>query len=76
MKRGGVHYAPDAEVHLCTLNSPDLAALLAWSEVMVYATGSESVASAVSGAVRTFEYRHTPETHSVDTQMLPLIEKL
>ncbi len=76
MKRGVVRYAPDADVRPCTLNSPDLAALLAWSEVVVYATGSEAVAAAAPAHTQTFEYRHTPEPHSVETQLLPLVEKL
>ncbi len=76
MKNGVVHCAPGAEVRPCTLHNPALPDLLAWSEVVVYATGSEVVAEAAPPHVVTFEYRHTPETHSVETKLLPLIEKL
>lgn len=76
MKRGVILYASDAEVRPCTLDSHDLPALLAWSEVVVYATGSEAVAATAPAYVQTFEYRHTPEPRSVETQLLPLIEKL
>ena len=76
MKSGVVHFAPDATVRSSTLHSPDLPALLAWSEAVVYATGSEAVAASAPPHVMTFEYRHTPETHSVETKLLPLIEKL
>lgn len=76
MKSGVVHYAPQATVRPCTLRSPDLTELLAWSEVIVYATGSETVTASAPPHVATFEYRHTPETHSVETKLLPLIEKL
>lgn len=76
MKSGVVHYAPQATVRPCTLRSPDLTELLAWSEVIVYATGSETVTASAPPHVATFEYRHTPEAHSVETKLLPLIEKL
>lgn len=76
MKSGVVHYAPHATVRSSTLRSPDLPDLLAWSEVVVYATGSETVTASVPRHVVTFEYRHTPEAHSVETKLLPLIEKL
>ena len=76
MKHGVVSHAPGAEVRGSTLHSPDLPSLLAWSEVVVYATGSEAVAAAAPLNTVTFEYRHTPEPHSVETKLLPLIEKL
>ena len=76
MKRGVVQWAPQAVVRSSTLHSPELPALLAWSEVVVYATGSETVAAAAPSNVVTFEYRHTPEPHSVKSKLLPLIEKL
>ncbi len=76
MKRGVVSYAPHAEVRSSTLHSPDLPELLTRSEVVVYATGSEAVAASAPPHVVTFEYRHTPEPHSVETKLLPLTEKL
>ena len=76
MKRGVTHHAPHAEVRSSTFRSPDLPDLLAWSEVVVYATGSEAVAAAAPKRVVTLEYRHTPEAHSVETKLLPLVEKL
>ena len=76
MKRGVVSYASHAEVRSSTLHSPELPELLAWSEVVVYATGSEAVVAAAPQPVVTLEYRHTPEPYSVETKLLPLIEKL
>ena len=76
MKRGVTHDAPHAEVRSSTLHSPDLSEVLAWSEVVVYATGSEAVAASVPQSVVTLEYRHTPEPRSVETKLLPLIENL
>jgi len=44
MKSGVVRYAPHIyELRSSTLGSPELTDLLAWSEVVVYATGSEAV---------------------------------
>lgn len=77
MKSGVSRYAPNIqETRSTTLASAELADLLAWSEVVVYATGSEAVATKTPRDVRTFEYRHTPEARSVETDLLPLIEKL
>ena len=76
MKHGVVSHAPRAEVRGSTLHSPDLPEVLAWSEVVVYATGSEAVATSAPRHVVTLEYRHTPEPHSVETKLLPLIETL
>lgn len=77
MRSGVVRYAPHVhELRSSTLGGPELAALLAWSEVVVYATGSEAVAAAVRQGAQTFEYRHTPEPRSVETTLLPLIEKI
>ena len=76
MKHGVVSHAPGAEVRGGTLHSPDLPEVLAWSEVVVYATGSEAVATSAPRYVVTLEYRHTPEPHSVETKLLPLIETL
>lgn len=77
MKSGVLRYAPHVyEMRSSTLGSPELTDLLAWSEVVVYATGAEAVAVAVPRDVDTFEYRHTPEPRSVETSLLPLVEKV
>ncbi len=77
MKSGVVRYAPHVhELRSSTLGGPELAELLAWSEVVVYATGSEAVTEGLPKGGRTFEYRHTPEPRSVETTLLPLIEKI
>lgn len=77
MKGGVLRYAPHVyEMRSSPLGGSELTDLLAWSEVVVYATGSEAVAAAVPQGVDTFEYRHTPEPRSVETTLLPLVEKL
>lgn len=77
MKSGVGRHAPKVrETRSTTLASPELTELLAWSEVVVYATGSEAVATKAPPGISTFEYRHTPEVRSVETNLLPLIEKL
>lgn len=77
MKSGVVRYAPHIyDLRSSTFGSPELTDLLAWSEVIVYATGSEAVVEAVPKGVDTFEYRHAPEPRSVETNLLPLIKEL
>lgn len=77
MKSGVVRYAPHVyDLRSSALGGPELADLLSWSEVVVYATGSEAVTEGLPRRVSTFEYRHTPEPRSVETTLLPLIEKI
>ena len=77
MKSGVVRYAPHIyNLRSSTFGSPELTDLLAWSEVIVYATGSEAVVKSAPEGVETFEYRNAPEPRSVETNLLPLIEEL
>lgn len=77
MKSGVVRYAPHVyALRSSALGGPELAELLRWSEVVVYATGSEAALSGVPKGVPAFEYRHTPEPRSVETNLLPLVEKV
>lgn len=77
LKSGVRRYAPKVrELRSSTLGSPELPALLAWSEVVVFATGSEVLGQRVPTGTRTVEYRHSPDPRSVETDLLPLLENV
>lgn len=44
--------------------------------VIVYATGSESILEGLPERVRAFEYRHVPDPRSVERDLLPVIERI
>ena len=65
-----------AEVRVMSLEDPELPALLAWSQVVVYATGAEHVLAQLPPRVDALEYRHMPEPTHLETTLLPLLEGL
>lgn len=64
------------EVRVLSLTDPELPSLLAWSTVVVYATGAERVLESLPPRVEVLEYRHTPEPTHVETTLLPLLDRL
>lgn len=44
--------------------------------VIVYATGSESILEGLPERIRAFEYRHLPDPRSVERDLLPLLERI
>ncbi|MCP8939424.1 GntR family transcriptional regulator [Alsobacter sp. SYSU M60028] len=77
MKPGVQRFAPHvASVEATVLSDPKLAELLERVDVVVYATGAEDVRNRVSSHVATIEYRHAPDPLSVQTVLLPQIERI
>ncbi|MFU8889317.1 MAG: GntR family transcriptional regulator [Trueperaceae bacterium] len=65
-----------ASVRTAVRGTPELAARVAWADVVVYATGAEDVLDGLPADVRAFEYRHVPDPVQVETVLLPLVERL
>lgn len=65
-----------ASVRTAVRGTPELAARVAWADVVVYATGAEDVLDGLPADVRSFEYRHVPDPVQVETVLLPLVERL
>lgn len=65
-----------ASVTTTVVDTPQAPALVAQADVVVYATGAESVVDGLPADVRAFEYRHVPDPVQVETVLLPLIERL
>jgi hypothetical protein len=65
-----------AAVTTIVVDTPQVAALVAQADVVVYATGAEDVLDGLPADVRAFEYRHVPDPVQVETVLLPLVERL
>ncbi len=65
-----------ASVTTTVVDTPQAAALVAQADVVVYATGAESVLDGLPADVRAFEYRHVPDPVQAETVLLPLVERL
>jgi DNA-binding transcriptional regulator YhcF (GntR family) len=56
-----------------TLDTPEVAKIVAQANVVVYATGAEAIVGRLSSGVQAIEYRHTPNTADIDRIILPII---
>ena len=65
-----------ASVRTAVRGTPEAAARVVGSDVVVYATGAEDVLDGLPADVRAFEYRHVPDPVQVETVLLPLVERL
>ncbi|MET0527189.1 MAG: hypothetical protein ABW003_02380, partial [Microvirga sp.] len=63
-------------VEVALADDPDLNAFLNRVDVVVYATGAEGVLDQVSPNAQAIEYRHVPDPHAVQRELLPVIERL
>ncbi|MGH6928324.1 MAG: GntR family transcriptional regulator [Dongiaceae bacterium] len=75
MKAGVQRFAPHVlDIHATVLESPELGEVLRRVDVVVYATGSESVVATLRPNMQSFEYRHTPDPREIDQILLPMLE--
>ena len=66
MKAGVLRFAPHvAAVSVAQHDTPGLAAMLRRVDVVVFATGADTLGLAVPDGVASFEYRHTPDPANV-----------
>jgi DNA-binding transcriptional regulator YhcF (GntR family) len=67
MKRGVHRFAPHVRaVRAAVVDTEALDPVLSWSEVLVIATGAESVAERLRAGQRSIAYRHIPDPGEVD----------
>jgi DNA-binding transcriptional regulator YhcF (GntR family) len=77
MKPGVLRFTPHVQsVEVTLADDPDLNAFLNRVDVVVYATGAEGVLDQVSPNAQAIEYRHVPDPHAVQRELLPVIERL
>jgi DNA-binding transcriptional regulator YhcF (GntR family) len=77
MKPGVLRFTPHVQsVEVALAEDPDLEAFLSRTDVVVYATGVESVLGRLPSHARAIEYRHVPDPHAVQRDLLPIIERL
>jgi DNA-binding transcriptional regulator YhcF (GntR family) len=77
MKPGVLRFTPHVgRAHAALVDDPDLPAFLERVDVVVYATGAERALRNLPGDTQAIEYRHVPDPHSVQRELLPSIERL
>ena len=77
MKPGVLRFTPHIRsVDVALANDPDLDAFLERTDVVVYATGVENVLGRLPPHAQAIEYRHVPDPHAVQRELLPIIERL
>jgi DNA-binding transcriptional regulator YhcF (GntR family) len=70
-------FAPHVASIVTTWSSaPDLAATLANSDVVVFASGADHVARLAPPGVNCFEYRHAPDPGALETSLAPQLAQL
>ena len=77
LKQGVARFAPHLDrIHSAVLGTPEAQEVIEMNDVIVYATGSESVMDGLPARVRAIEYRHVPDPRNVASTLLPLIEDI
>ncbi len=77
LEAGIARYAPHvSSIAYCLATDPHLPGLLSRSDVVVYASGAESVRSLLGTHERAFEYRHAPDPVFVEAHLLPIVRAL
>lgn len=64
------------DVRVCVLGAAELPDLVADADVVVLATGAESVFDGLPVHVRAFEYRHVPDPVHVEGVLVPRFERI
>jgi DNA-binding transcriptional regulator YhcF (GntR family) len=77
MKPGVLRFTPHVRaVEVALADDPGLAATLERVDVVVHATGAERVLAALPSEVESIEYRHVPDPHAIERELLPVVERL
>jgi DNA-binding transcriptional regulator YhcF (GntR family) len=77
MKPGVLRFTPhvsDAEVRLIT--APDLKPFLLGVDVLVYASGAESILKDLPDGRQAIEFRYVPDPHAIRQTLIPALERL
>jgi DNA-binding transcriptional regulator YhcF (GntR family) len=77
MKPGVLRFTPHVQsVEVALVDDPDLKAFLGRLDVVVYATGAEGALDGLPDGLEAIEYRHVPDPHAIQRELLPAIERL
>jgi DNA-binding transcriptional regulator YhcF (GntR family) len=77
MKPGVLRFTPHVQsVEVAIADDPDLEAFLGRIDVAVYATGAERILDRLPDGAQAIEYRHVPDPHAIQRELLPVIERL
>jgi DNA-binding transcriptional regulator YhcF (GntR family) len=77
MKPGVQRHAPHVSAITATLlDAPDLAAVIAASDAVVFATGAEAVLRQIPPGLRAIEYFHTPDPRDIEREVIPRLAAL
>lgn len=77
LKAGVGRFAPHlGRVTAVARTANDLDRLLAECDVLIHATGAEYLRASLAPQQTAIEYRHTPDSHAVQTQLLPALDAL
>ena len=77
LKAGVARFAPHlGRVTAVARTADDLDRLIAECDVLIHATGADYLAARLGARQAAIEYRHTPDSHAVQTQLLPALDGL
>ncbi len=78
MKSGVERFAPHLDSPLTAVldDLESVGRLVQNCNVIVYATGSQSILEGLPERIRAFEYRHVPDPRSVERDLLPVLEHI
>lgn len=75
MRAGILRFAPHVSAtDACLWDAPEIDEVLDRCEVLIFATGAESLRERLSVGQRAIEYRHTPDPHAIRTELLPAMK--
>lgn len=75
MMAGVERFAPHvSRVAATVLDAPDLGAVLAAADFVVYSTGAEAVVQRLPDGVPSLEYRHFPDAADIERNLLPMLD--
>lgn len=75
MRAGILRFAPHVtRVTGAVSDDDDLPALLSRADVVIHATGAEDLRCGLRADQTAIEYRHTPDSHAIETDLLPAID--
>lgn len=70
-------FAPHvSDIQVTWSGAPDLSEVLKGRDVVIYATGADSVAALLAPGVRHFEYRHSPDPSELARLLVPFFSTL
>jgi len=77
MRAGILRFAPHVSAsEACLWDAPEIDAVLGRCDVLIFATGAESLRERLGRNQVAIEYRHTPDPHAIRTELVPAVDSL